>query len=121
MQRLIDWFNWLLTDRRSPFQLVLWTLLAAYYVPLIVAVVLLLLSLIPFYFWTLFTHPSWFHLYFGVIFVAVVISLWYRGDKTDSPPIRRGRRVLEPSSLDAAKSRSSASRSRPFSKVRRGR
>lgn len=121
MQRLIDWFTWLLSDRRSPFQLVLWTLLAAYYVPQFVVVVMFLLGLIPYYFWTLFTHPSWLHLYFGVIFAGVVVSLWYRGDKSEPPSVRRGRRVLEPSSFATTKSRSPASRTRSSSKIRRGR
>lgn len=119
MRRLIEFCEWLLSGKWSPFQLVIRTLLAAYYVPIVLAVVLLVLGLIPYYFLTLFTHPSWLHLYFALMFVGAVMSVvWNSGDSP--PPVRRGRQVgTRPGA--ATKESPPARQPRFNSKIRRGR
>lgn len=119
MRRLVEFGEWLLSGQWSPFQLVLRTLLAAYYVPIVLAVVLLVLGLIPYYFWTLFIHPSWLHLYFGLMFVGAVMSVLWNSDDSP-PPVRRGRQVgtrLGTSPREGPTARPS----RLPSKIRRGR
>lgn len=119
MRRLIEFGEWLLNGQWSPFQLVIRTLLAAYYVPMVLAVMLLVLGLIPYYFWTLFTTPSWLHLYFGLMFVGAVVSLlWNSGDSP--PPVRRGRQIGSRPGKSMRQS-PTARPSRFTSKIRRGR
>ena len=118
MQSLISLCTWLMEDPWSPFQLVVRTLAAAIYAPLVVAGMLLALAAIPYYFWTLFTGPSWLHLYIGLVFVGVIV--WLRSQADSPPPVRRGRRVV---TLPDTPTESHAveSRSRSHSKIRRGR